>query len=87
MAINEIAEPRGYCCNTTNSAVEVDLVASVATSTPALIPSPPNTANQMKDARVGASNTPDTNCLIVRPREILAIKVAVNGAQAIHHAQ
>ena len=36
---------------------------------------------------VGAPSTPNKNSLMVRPREIRAIKMPVNGDQAIHQPQ
>jgi len=46
----------------------------------------PKIANQTKKANIGANNTPPINSLILRPLEILVIKVATNRSQAIHQA-
>lgn len=48
---------------------------------------PPNAANQTKLISDGTSTTPNTNSRIRRPREMRAMKLPTNGAQAIHHAQ
>ena len=79
--------PRGYCCNTTNNAVEVDFMASLTTEISRRIPSVPNTVNQITEKPAGRNITPFINSPMVRPREILAIKEPVKGAQAIHQAQ
>src|SRR5699024_1087217 len=52
-----------------------------------LIPEPPKTVNHNAPKIVGTNNTPETNSLIVLPRDTRAIKVPTKGAQAIHHAQ
>src|SRR5699024_11910505 len=48
---------------------------------------PPKVLNHKIAIIVGTSNTPDINCLIVRPLEILAINNPIKGAQAICQAQ
>ena len=87
IATIDIKDPIGYSLITTKNAVDVDWIASDAIPEPRLNPIPPNTANHMNDASVGARSTPVTNSFIVLPFDILAINVPVNGAQAIHHAQ
>ena len=48
---------------------------------------PPMTTNQIMLTRVGTISTHTTNCRIVRPREMRAMKMPTKGAQDIHQAQ
>ena len=79
--------PSGYCLSTTNNAVDVEAIASLQVSKFNLIPSVPNTPNQITENPAGNSMTPLTNSPIVLPREIFPINEPVKGAQAIHQAQ
>ena len=48
---------------------------------------PAKIENQINETIVGTNITPAINSFIVLPLEILAMKIPVNGAQAIHQAQ
>ncbi len=66
---------------------DVKAMASLTTEISRHIPSVPNTVNQITEKPAGRNITPFINSPMVRPREILAIKEPVKGAQAIHQAQ
>ena len=72
---------------TIKKAVEAFFEASINTSLATEKSMAPNIENQKNDTTDGTISTPLINSLIVRPLEILAIKVPVKGAHAIHHAQ
>src|SRR3712207_8881888 len=51
------------------------------------MPAAPNTENQIIEKRLGPTSTPMTNCLMVRPLEMRAMKAPTYGPQAIQVAQ
>src|SRR5699024_12540161 len=84
------------CCKLSNVANKASSVFSpwfIASQIPPpsnksmLISVPPNIVKHNAQKRVGTANTPNTNSLIVRPLDTLAINVPTNGDKAIHHAQ
>src|SRR5690554_7015994 len=68
-------------CSTTGSTSSPGLSCSMAKE------DQPNTPNHRMENITGAASTPPTNCRIVRPLEILAMKMPVNGDQEMVHAQ
>ena len=87
IAITEITFPKVMLLMTVKNAVEALFTASNNTVFSTEKSIAPKIENQKNDTNDGTIRTPLINSLIVRPLEILAIKVPVNGAHAIHHAQ
>lgn len=72
------------------STIEVSCeVVSAAAAARCWIPiaPPPKIVNQSVETIEGTNSTPVTNCRIVRPREMRAMKRPTKGVHEIHHAQ
>src|SRR5215210_6931179 len=91
IAISAVSQNSGNCCRVENRAAgwfsEASFERFAAPVSFWFMGDPPRTENHTKLTTLGARTTPKTNCRIVRPREILAMKTPTNGAQLIHHAQ
>ena len=87
IAITDITFPNVMLLITIKKAVEAFFEASIRNYLATEKSMAPNIENQKNETIDGTIRTPLINSFIVRPFEILAIKVPVNGAHAIHHAQ
>src|SRR5690625_4381712 len=84
----DIRVPSGYSASTPNvdvSSAKSDIIAKPCCST--FNAETPNIAIKITHTIAGTINTPSINSLIVRPLDILAIKIPTNGAHETHHAQ
>lgn len=91
-ATMETTVVQGNCSKSTKRAVGIwfNVAAEIAP------PSPPNSINKAEFPKilshrkvkpVGTNNTPKINSRMVRPLEILAMKIPTNGDHEIHQAQ
>src|SRR5699024_3560804 len=93
MAIADTTAANGKCCKKANGAPGISSCSTTRSTRP---PSPrssmsneakPKIPNQITENVAGMASTPETNCLIVLPREIRAINIPTNGDHVMVHAQ
>src|SRR5699024_47106 len=87
MATMERSAPIGSSLNIAKSCVSGAMSKMPGVYCPTVMPVMPNTLNQMILTIVGTKSTAPTNSRMVRPREILAMKMPTNGLQLIHQPQ
>src|SRR5699024_5454203 len=93
MAITEIKNVAGKCSRKENSAPGTSSSSTTLSTSP---PSPlssiskaacPKIPNHSTEKPAGTASTPETNCRMVRPLEMRAMKIPTNGDQLMVHAQ
>src|SRR5699024_12150652 len=87
MATMESSAPIGSSLNIAKSCVSGAMSKIPGVSGPTVMPVMPNTLNQMMLTTVGTKSTAPTNSRILRPREIMTMKMPTNVLQLIHQPQ